>query len=413
MSDNQDTTTTTNETSQNQNDIVAAPQTEQGQLLTLEQLSDFIVTKIQELRDTDPRLTSKDPKPVPEDSVPENRSGEGKSSSGKRKVAPAKLPKNKKSKKETEDSDDLFSDEDDDDLLDDDSISLPGSDIEEDLKNLIENKESDDSDDSDDGDTGIFSLHKDIMEELEDAIKKDKTSTNLNKKLAKVLKTLWNQKSGDHKKVKDKIEKIARPKNCKFFRTQKVNDDIFTKLRKDVKGQDQRLQKSQTFLTKAAISISKILGDIMQTDTSTATKANFGTLKACIDNVKKEATDAFSMLSYMHSGMVQYRKDKICRSLSKNIRSLRNVHEPNSEWLFGDNVLKKVKLIKKQSTLIESNTFNTNNKNNNSNNNNTSGKNSLPSSYKAPPSFRGGSRGRGQYRGRGSRGGPRGGQNNH
>ena len=83
MSDNNvNTTTATKNVSQNQDEIVdITPKTEQVQLFTLQQMNDFIVTKIHELKDTDPRLT-KDPKLVPEDSVSENRSGEGKSSTG-------------------------------------------------------------------------------------------------------------------------------------------------------------------------------------------------------------------------------------------------------------------------------------------------------------------------------------------
>ena len=158
--------------------------------------------------------------------------------------------------------------------------------------------------------------HKDITDILKEAINKDKVDLPIHTALATVLKDLWTQKTGSTKKIKDKIENISRPNNCEFFITQKVNEELYTRLKTETAMADKRMQKSQKFLTTAAISVANILNLLMKTNTNNAdtpenTKAKLRDAVGTMKKIKKEATDAFSMLSYMKAGMVQHRKDKI------------------------------------------------------------------------------------------------------
>ena len=238
-----------------------------------------------------------------------------------------------------------------------DCVSLPGSDIEDDLDVLLNRTDESDlekENDSDKETEDVFSLTEDITKMLKEGINQDKVSESLNKDLTPILKELWTQKTGNKKKIKDKLLKISRPDNCAFFKTQKINEDIYSRLRKDVTATDKRLQKSQTFLTVGAIQVANIIDTLMHTK---VTVEKIDDVKRNIAKIKEAATDAFTMLSYMKNGMVQYRKDKICRSLGKNIRSLRNIHEPDSKELFGDNVLNKIKDIRKQFKAITPNDY--------------------------------------------------------
>ena len=107
------------------------------------------------------------------------------------------------------------------------------------------------------------------------------------------------------------------------------------------------MQKSQKFLATASIAVVNILEKLSKLNLKNNTPENVKILTDTISSVKEDATDAFTMLSYMNSGMVQFRKDKICRALPKDFRSIRNIHEPDSEFIFGEDVMTKVNTAKK------------------------------------------------------------------
>ena len=125
-------------------------------------------------------------------------------------------------------------------------------DVEKDLHDLLRDSDSelDDTHDKEDELTeDIFNMHQDITDRLKEAIKADETSEDIHKDLMLILKSLWTQKVGNTKKIKEKITKILRPENCKFFNVQRINEDIFGRLRDDITSQDKRLQKSQKILS--------------------------------------------------------------------------------------------------------------------------------------------------------------------
>ena len=81
------------------------------------------------------------------------------------------------------------------------------------------------------------------------------------------------------KKVTEKIDKIFRPENCEFFVTQRINEDLYGKLKDEVTSQDKRLQKSKKNLTTAAISISNIINVLMNTNLKLTDKTNRDKIK--------------------------------------------------------------------------------------------------------------------------------------
>ena len=52
--------------------------------------------------------------------------------------------------------------------------------------------------------------------------------------------------------------------------------------------------------------------------------------------------------------MVQYRKDKICRAIAKPLRQIRNIHEPESEYLFGEDINAKLTAAAKNHRILAS-----------------------------------------------------------
>ena len=239
---------------------------------------------------------------------------------------------------------------------DDDKISLMGDEENAELLKLLKGDDDQQDEDNDDGD--MFELHSDITDKLKEAIKQDAVSAAIPTKLADLLNKIWSQKVGNIKTVKAIIDKVHRPENCEFFVPPRVNKQLYTYLKKEATDQDNRIEKSQKFLTTAAISVADMLQKLMslnpkyKEDDPQAVKSTLKNVMKVLDGLKQNVTDAFTMMSYMNSGMVQYRKDKICRTIDKQLRSIRTIHEPESRELFGEDIMTKLKNAKKNYAIL-------------------------------------------------------------
>ena len=257
-----------------------------------------------------------------------------------------------KKSKDSEEEDHLS----DDGPQGDDTMSLAdGEDIQKEIERLMQDGGGNSGDESDAEGENVFSMHADVTERLSAAINADKLGPPLQSELSKLLKTLWTQKTGNAKLVKAKIDDLALPENCTFFKPQRINEDIYGKLRKDITAQDNRFKKSELFLSMAGISVGNMLKTLMSINIKKDTPENWAKAKESITQVKLHATDAFTMLGYMRAGIVQHRKDKIARSVNKSVRGLRNIHAPDSSWLFGDDLPAKLNLMSKNDKSLTKN----------------------------------------------------------
>ena len=222
---------------------------------------------------------------------------------------------------------------------------------------------------SDEDETDFFVLHKDIVEKLQEAIKKDEVSSAIKPELAELMKKIWTQKVGNSKTIKSIIDKVHRPDNCEFFNTPRINNQLMSYMKPEAKSQDMRLQRSQKFLSTAAISVADMLQNVMKMsldcneNDKSAMRSTLASARKIVSDLKSNVTDAFTMLAYMNSAMVQYRKDRICRTIDHKIRSIRNIHEPDSKDLFGDDIMTKMTLAHKNYNIMMNNKWNRGSKN--------------------------------------------------
>ena len=296
------------------------------------------------------------------------KDGETSNSIKKSRTETTKTTKNSNNKggskkHDNQDGDEELYNENEEDEYDmDDTVSLPDDSINEELLKLLggSGDPSDHTPDEED-ETDFFVLHKDITDKLLDALKKDEVSESIKPELAELLKKIWTQKVGNSKTVKNIIETAVRPENCEFFCTPKINNQIRSYMKVEAKSQDSRLERSQKFLTTAAISVAQMVQKLMSLDLKcndndkSSMKTTLTSARQTISALKTNVTDAFTMLAYMNSGMVQFRKDKICRTIDKKLRGIRNIHEPDSRELFGDDVMNNLKLAHKNFTLMQNN----------------------------------------------------------
>ena len=148
----------------------------------------------------------------------------------------------------------------------------------------------------------VFVMDQSIIDKLNEAVKQDKVSQAIKTELADILKILWTQKVRNTKMVTERLGSILRPENCEFFAPRQINTEIYGKIRKDVKDQDERLRKSETFLSTAAISIASMMDKMMSLNLKFNNETNFKTFTETIETLKNDATNAFTMVSYSTRG---------------------------------------------------------------------------------------------------------------
>ena len=106
-------------------------------------------------------------------------------------------------------------------------------------------------------------------------------------------------------------------------------------------AQDVRLQQSQRVLATTAMPVLHILNEL------SSLKAGDTLQASDIQSLTTHASNILTLLSHQNHRLLQERKNKIVRTLTPDLKSLRNVSEPDSNYLFGTDLVTKVQNIKK------------------------------------------------------------------
>lgn len=133
------------------------------------------------------------------------------------------------------------------------------------------------------------------------------------------------QKLGDEQ-LKGKLEKYPRPANCDQVITPRVNPEIWAKLARTVRGDDQTFSRLQTYLCKI-VNIS-----LKSTDLLLQAKANPSV--AVVDGLVRINTDAIAIMSHMSYELAQRRRDNIRPHLHKDYSGLCLPDVPVTSHLF-------------------------------------------------------------------------------
>ena len=110
-------------------------------------------------------------------------------------------------------------------------------------------------------------------------------------------------------------------------------------MKQDTAAQDVRLQ--QKLLAKTAIPLLHILNELSCLQPGQELE------QSTLHSLTTSASDALTLLSSQNQRLIQERKNKIVRTLSSDLKGLRKVNDPESEFLFRADVVTCIQTLKR------------------------------------------------------------------
>ncbi|XP_062605257.1 uncharacterized protein LOC134267050 [Saccostrea cucullata] len=178
-----------------------------------------------------------------------------------------------------------------------------------------------------------------LLDELECFGSEDKCGEAIHEKLAKVtndgVRTVV-----DSDKIKEVSDKYNRSKNVQNLVTPKLNEEIRAHLSRKVRGQDIRIQRTQTLVGKAIVpqlqQINLLLNAKQKGDTSS------------MKELTTLAMDSLKLMTYVYCDLSNRRRELIIQpEKNEEFRALCSNEYPVTDKLFGDDLGKKVEDILK------------------------------------------------------------------
>ena len=192
-----------------------------------------------------------------------------------------------------------------------------------------------------------------LSEIAQDYAEEAQTSDDVSQQLADIVNQRWSSKL-DESKLKDKMEKYDRPKNCEKLIVPRVNPEIWSTLNHTVRGSDLKLVNFQKTLVKVGVALTQ------STETLLSMRAKHG----CSDAEHKQQlgklvtynTDALALLGHTHMELLSRRRELIKPNLNKEYVSLCSPQTPITELLFGDDLQARMACIKAANKISQSTT---------------------------------------------------------
>ena len=237
---------------------------------------------------------------------------------------------------------------------DDDNISLAASDglVEEDKENdlnAVVNQDLDisgDEEDTEEQEDEVSGYLNDLVEE--------ELGEPIGDAIAKALGRAWNEEI-KLDKLKEVLKDIKTPQNCAFAIAPKLNPEIYAGINQDAQAKDKKSQRHQKLMVKTAIPIMSQLGILNSTKISGKRKEDGKRLYTITEDemkqLRKHATNSFSAISQLNKDWIISRREYILYKMGRRYRSYRFPREVKGEYLFTEDICKKiVKEMKRSSS---------------------------------------------------------------
>ena len=223
-----------------------------------------------------------------------------------------------------------------------DTLSLfGGSDLDENIYKLVD-KSSDDSPTDSENDDQEF-----IKGIAEDLATFEDTGDPISSDFAKIINNAI-LKPLNREKLITKLEKFPRPENLPSL---KVNEEIWCEmLQPRVRSKDVKTQKTQGCVLKAIGAISNIANNLLNLKSNKTLSAS--DLRKELAPIIHDCTDSIAILSHTNAEIEQNRREDIVGCLDRRYRRLAKNVEPDSEWLFGDDLTKRILNINTNKKLL-------------------------------------------------------------
>ncbi|XP_062581995.1 uncharacterized protein LOC134243769 [Saccostrea cucullata] len=179
-----------------------------------------------------------------------------------------------------------------------------------------------------------------LLDELAECFgSEDKCGEAIHEKLAKVtndgVRTVV-----DSDKIKEVSDKYNRPKNVQNLVTPKLNEEIRAHLSRKVRGQDIRIQRTQTLVGKAIVPQLQQINLLLNAKQKGETPST--------KELTTLAMDSLKLMTYVYCDLSNRRRELIIQpEKNEEFRALCSNEYPVTDKLFGDDLGKKVEDILK------------------------------------------------------------------
>ena len=180
-------------------------------------------------------------------------------------------------------------------------------------------------------------LLKEIDNDLDN---KEKTSDKVAESMADIINKRFGQGLPENK-LKERLDKYARPENCQSLQVPKVNKEIWKDLPVAAKQADVRLAGVQRAIIKATSALAQSTQEILK-----AYKHKKLTDKDVKDKITDQNADAMALLGHACHDLSVKRRYAIRPHLSKQLTGLCGENVPITSQLFGDNLSGTIKELK-------------------------------------------------------------------
>ena len=168
----------------------------------------------------------------------------------------------------------------------------------------------------------------------------EKTGPPIGKKLASIINNVMFNPVNKEKLVQ-KLGKHHRPENLNSLKIKKCNPEIWSEmLQSKTRSKDLKTQKMQSCILKAVGAISKVTNALP--DLKNSKSLNAFTLNENLSTMVHDCTDSLALLSQVNTDLEQNKHDHIAYCLDNQYHTLRKNVPADSEFLFGDDLPKRI-----------------------------------------------------------------------
>lgn len=247
------------------------------------------------------------------------------------------------------------------DMSDPNALANKSATLEQDSQNVLSEQEME----------GLMtSKYKSMLDQVEEELGKP-----LSVSLATACKRTWNLAKLDAKKKEKLLKDVKIPSNMKRMKTSKLNSEIYIRMRDNGRDKDEAAANRQREVTRAAIPLLQAIDKVNELQATFLERAKRDQEKKPLTTFEKSAYNklneihelgqkSYSVLNYFITDNTRKRKFSACANLGKNFTSFASIKEDDSgenDFLFGEEVMKKMKSDLKKLPVKPSSSKNVNN----------------------------------------------------
>ena len=159
----------------------------------------------------------------------------------------------------------------------------------------------------------------------------DQCGSLVGDKLAAMLNKMARSKLTEEK-LKEKLNKYSRPQNCENLVGAKVNPEIWSKIRPEIRSHDLKMQNIQNTILKAITPLAHLSDSLLNLKCKNDV---FNTAKAV-----RQILDSVALLTHANCDIIQHRRELIRPDLNKPYQQICAEHVSFTGFLFGDDLPK-------------------------------------------------------------------------